>query len=293
MNKHKNRLTIAIAALAAVVAIALSIQLISAPKSTGSDQRADEVRSYASQRRRNRRTDESTWAQSSYSPKDDRLFSSVEWRDRWEENREAYPKTYAELRKLEEQGDAGATRRLVGLLRSCQHAALPVSDAELDEIVAQMRTSYSLPSLTDGRFEFLPETTGDLGNRFESSAELDAFIDKWHSNTRTCTATTVEQRGEVEHWLGVLQAQDPDTDYTKRRPQNMNRDEEIAYFESVWATGDPYALAELATIYSDYDVQITDPSAGVRGYAYIYTYFRAAIESARYHSETERLTQLQ
>ena len=73
----------------------------------------------------------------------------------------------------------------------------------------------------------------------------------------------------------------------------MNRDDKIAYLESAWATGDPHALAELATIYSDYDVQITNPSARVRAFAYIHTYYRAAIESARYHSETERLAQLQ
>ena len=73
----------------------------------------------------------------------------------------------------------------------------------------------------------------------------------------------------------------------------MNRDEKIVYLESAWAPGDPQALAELASIYSEYDVQITDPSAGVRAYAYIYTYYRAAIESARHHSETERLAQLQ
>jgi hypothetical protein len=153
--------------------------------------------------------------------------------------------------------------------------------------------SYSLPTLTNGRFEFLPETTGDLGNLFESGAELTAFIDKWHANTRTCTRVTVEQRGEVDYWLEVLQAQDPDTEYSKRPPQDMNHDEKIAYLESTWATGDPRALAELATIYSEYDVQTTDPSARIKAFAYIYTYFRAAIESARYHSEAERIAELQ
>lgn len=291
MNKHKNRITTTIAVLAAVLGIALSIQLISEPKSTGSDRRVDEI-AVAPAAHEQSASDEPTLLQPSDSS-DDGLFSSVEWRDRWEENLEAYPRTYAELRELAEQGDAGATRRLVGLLSSCQHATLPVSDTELDEIVAQMRTSYSLPTLTDGRLEFLPETTGDLANLFESRAELDAFIDKWASNTRTCTTVTVEQRGEVEYWLGVLQAQDPDTEYTRRPPEKMNRDDKIAYLESAWATGDPHALAELASIYSDYDVQITNPSARVRAFAYIYTYYRAAIESARYHSETERLAQLQ
>lgn len=73
----------------------------------------------------------------------------------------------------------------------------------------------------------------------------------------------------------------------------MSRDGKIAYLESALATGDPHALAELASIYSAYDVQITNPSARVGAFAYIYTYYRAAIESARYHSETERLAQLQ
>lgn len=287
----KTRKTTLIAILVVLAATPFLIQLVTAPTPTIVEQEPSERAAQSGNSRRSM-ADEPVFSQSEVSF-DDGLFATVEWRDRWEENQDEYPQTYAELRELAEQGDPAATRRLVGLLTSCKHAALPPSDAELEEIVAQMRTSYSLPVLTDGRFEFHPDATGDLANFFESGEELTAFIDQWQAITGTCTRVSMDQRGEADYWLSVLQAQDPNTDYSKRRPKNMNRDETIAYLEGVWATGDPRALGELASIYTGSDAESSDPLAYVRSFAATYVWFRAAIESARYHGETERLSELQ
>ncbi|MCJ7592671.1 MAG: hypothetical protein MUO51_15105, partial [Woeseiaceae bacterium] len=104
------------------------------------------------------------------------LFWSVEWRERESLSQVEYPRTYSELRELAEAGDVEATRRLAALLRSCRKAVLPITEAEISAIVAEMRATYSYPMLRDGKFEFIPSATGELSHKM-SAAEFESFID--------------------------------------------------------------------------------------------------------------------
>jgi len=220
------------------------------------------------------------------------LFSSVEWRNRGNLSHDEYPQTYAELRTLAEEGDVEATRRLTALLRSCSRAAIPMSEAELSEIVAEMRATYSYPMLRDGKFEFLPSATGELSHKM-SPAEFDSFIDQWHSNVMSCNAVTVAQREEADFWFGVLEAQSGVPAFSHETFQGMDRDMKIAYVENIWAMGDPYALAKYAEIYGDHELQLIDPSARVKSYAYIYAFYEALIETAKQSSDADGIARLQ
>jgi len=291
MDKHKYRLPTTLAALAVVLAISLYLQFSTNPEQHPQVSERHEGTAIPKVPEGLAPEERPIPAQIPSSDKGG-LFATAEWRNRRGLSDEVYPRTYAELRALAEKGDVEATRRLVGLVSSCEHAALPMSEAELSEIVAEMRASYTLPKLTDGQFEFLSETTGQLTNYFESASEFDSFVDEWHSNTKTCTAVTLEQRQEADYWLGVLEAQGGGPVSTYKSMQGMDHDEKIAYVDSMWATGDPYALAEYAQIYGDHELQLIDPSARVKSYAYIYAFYEAMIETAKYHSDADALARL-
>ena len=220
------------------------------------------------------------------------LFSSVEWRNRGRLSHDEYPQTYAELRELAEAGDVEATRRLTTLLRSCRRAALPMSDAEIADVIAEMRATYSYPMLRDGKFEFVLSATGELSHKM-SPTEFESFVDEWHSNVMGCNAVTLAQRKESDYWLGQLEAQGGVRVSRHEATKGMDHDAKIAYVDNMWAMGDPYALAAYADLYSDPELQLIDPSARVKSYAYIYAFYEALIETAKYHSDSERLAQLQ
>jgi hypothetical protein len=223
---------------------------------------------------------------------DDGLFASVDWRNRWSGDIQLYPRTFLELHALAENGDVEAMRRLVGLLQKCENAALPMSEAELSVVVAEMRASYSLPKLSEGRFEFLPEAAGQLGNLFSSEAEFNSFVDEWVSNTKTCTSITMKQRNEVGHWLGLLEAHGEVPVTSRKSMRHMSSEERLAHVDSQWASGDPYALAEYAEIYSDDELQLIDPTARMKAYAYISAFYEALIETAKHHSDADGLARL-
>lgn len=231
-----------------------------------------------------------TPAQDTYSDKDG-LFAMVEWRNRGSLRHDEYPQTYAELRALAEEGDVEATRRLTGLLRKCRRAAIPMSEAEISEIVAEMRATYSYPMLRDGKFEFPPSATGELSHKM-SPAEFESFIDGWHSNVLWCNAVTVAQREEADYWLGQLEAQGGVLIFSNEADKGKDRDEKITYVDSMWAMGEPYALARYSDLYADPKLQLIDPSARVKSYAYIYTFYEAMIATAKYHSDADRLAEL-
>lgn len=224
------------------------------------------------------------------------LFSSVEWRDRESVSQDEYPRTYAELRALAEEGDVEATRRLAALLRICRPAVLPITEAEISAIVAEMRATYSYPMLRDGKFEFLVSATGELSHKM-SAAEFNEFLDQWHSNvvsiSRVCNDVTLAQRKEADHWRDVFEAQGGVSTSWREATRDMNRDEQIEYIDNMWAAGDPRALSAYSEIYGDHELQLIDPSARMKSYAYIYAFFEAMIEAAKYHSEAERLAELQ
>lgn len=224
------------------------------------------------------------------------LFSSVEWRDRESLSQDEYPRTYAELRELAEAGDVEATRRLAALLRSCRKAVLPITEAEISAIVAEMRATYSYPMLRDGKFEFILSAAGELSHRM-SAAEFEWFIDEWHSNVISsamrCNDVTLAQRKEADHWRDVFEAQGGVSASWREATRDMDHDAKIAYVDNMWAMGDPYALSAYADIYADHELQLRDPSARVKSYAYIYTFYEALIETAKYHSDADRLAQLQ
>ena len=277
MDKSRYRLTLILGALAAVLAIALCLQFRVEAGSAALEQQGDETAATSEAPERSA-LDESPDPPLSASAGNNGLFSSVEWRNRSGQSPETYPRTYSELRALAEQGDAEATRRLIGLLEGCQYAALPLSDDELSAIVTRIRESYSMPTLRGGQFEFLPETTGDLGYLFGSAEELDAFVDKWHANTKTCTVVTVEQRSEVDYWHSLLEEQGGGPFVSQRTFHEMERDEQVAHIDARWATGDPYALAQYAAFYADNNQELFDPSARIKSYAYIYAYYEAAVD---------------
>ena len=291
MDKRKKLLTI-LAAIAVVLALTIYLRTTATLGSVRLDPQVDEIAAV---------TDPATSSAlgelpvrpSNASSGDDGLFASVDWRNRWPGEIQLYPRTYSELRALAEKGDVEALRRLVGLLNQCEYAALPMSDAELSVMVAEMRATYSLPNLREGRLEFLPETTGRLGNLFGSEAEFNSFVDEWVSNTKTCTSVTMKQRNEVGHWLELLEAHDQEPASPRISAQDMSRDERIARADRLWARGDPHALATYADIFSDYELQLTDPSARVKAYAYIYAFYEAMIATAKYHSDAEGLARLQ
>ena len=229
-------------------------------------------------------------AQSNYSDIGD-LFAMVEWRNRGRLSHDEYPKTYDELRDRAEEGDIEATRRLAGLLRGCRFAALPMPEAEIAEIVAKMRETYSYPMLRNGKFEFVLSATGELSHKM-SPAEFDAFIEEWHSNVMQCNAVTVAQREEADYWSGQLEAYGSAWASWQDATQGMDRDEKIAYTDRMWAAGDPQALAKYAELYADPDLQLVDPSARVKAYAYIYAYYEALIETAKYQENADRVAEL-
>lgn len=291
MDKKRYRLTLTLGALAAVLATAFYLQFRITPESATLEQQ-DDLAVEITEAPERSVADESPDFPLSTRAEDQNLFSAVEWRNRPGQRLETYPRTYSELRTLAEQGDAEATRRLIRLLESCQHAALPVSDEELSAIVTKIRESYSLPTLRNGKFEFLPETTGDLGNLFGSAEELDSFIDEWHAITKTCTVVSVEQRSEVDYWHSFLEEQGGGPFVSQRTFHEMERDEQVVHIDARWASGDPYALAQYAAFYSDNNRELIDPSARIKSYAYIYAYYEAAVESAKYHSDVQRLAEL-
>lgn len=306
MDKSKYRLPTTLTALVIVLAIALYLQFLANSKQH--DQSTSEPVTLDLQVDRGREStaipeaSESsasaelpTPAQSTFSDKDG-LFASVEWRDRESLSQDEYPRTYAELRELAEAGDVEATRRLAALLRSCRRAVLPMSEAEISAVVAEMRATYSYPMLRDGKFEFLPSAAGELSHRM-SAAEFEWFIDEWHSNVISsamkCNDVTLAQRKEANHWRDVFEAQGGVSASWREATRGMDHDAKIAYVDNMWAMGDPYALAAYADLYSDHELQLIDPSARVKSYAYIYAFYEALIETAKYHSDAERLAQLQ
>ncbi len=224
------------------------------------------------------------------------LFSSVEWRDSENQSNEEYPRTYAALRDLAESGDVDATRHLAALLRSCRKAVLPITEAELSAIVAEMRATYSYPMLRDGKFEFLPSAAGELSHKM-SAAEFEEFIDGWHANVISsatrCNDVTPAQRKEADHWRDVFEAQGGVSSSWREATRNMDHDAKIAYVDKLWAIGDPTALEAYADLYGDDKLQLIDPSARVKSYAYIYAFYEALIETAKYHSDAERLARFQ
>jgi hypothetical protein len=193
---------------------------------------------------------------------------------------------------MAEEGDVEATRRLTNLLRICRHAALPISEAEISEIVLEMRATYSYPTLSDGKFEFLPSAAGELSHKV-SPAEFDSFIDGWHSNAMRCNTVTVAQRNEADHWLGVLELQGIDGRSWHEATKGLDSEKRLAYIDNMWASGDPQALAAYADLYGDHELQLIDPSARVKAYAYISAYYEALIETAKYHSNADRLAHFQ
>ncbi len=302
MDKGKYRLPTTLTALVIVLATALYLQFLanseqqdlSTSEPVTFDLQVDERRETTAIPEAPERSppDElPTPAQDTYSDKDG-LFAMVEWRNRGSLSHDEYPQTYAELRALAEEGDVEATRRLTALLRSCRRAALPMSEAELSEIVAEMRATYSYPMLRDGKFEFLLSATGELSHKM-SPAEFESFIDGWHSNVMKCNAVTVAQREEADYWLGQLEAHGGARVNWREATQDMDHDEKITYIDSMWAMGDPYALAKYAEIYADHELQLIDPSARVKSYAYIYAFYEALIETAKFHSDADGLARLQ
>ena len=159
-----------------------------------------------------------------------------------------------------------------------------------------MRATYSYPMLRDGKFEFIPSAAGELSHRM-SAAEFEWFIDEWHSNVISsamkCNDVTLAQRKEADHWRDVFEAQGGVSDSWREATRDMDHDAKIAYVGNMWAMGDPYALSAYADIYADHELQLRDPSARVKSYAYIYTFYEALIETAKYHSDADRLAQLQ
>lgn len=224
------------------------------------------------------------------------LFSSVEWRDRESLSQDEYPRTYAELRVLAEAGDVEATRRLAALLRSCRKAVLPITEAEISTFVAEMRTTYSYPMLRDGKFELIPSAVGELSHKM-SAAEFERFIDEWQSNVVSsamkCNDVTLAQRKEADHWRDVFEAQGGVSTSWREATRDMDRVEKTAYIDNMWAMGDPHALSAYADIYGDHELQLIDPSARVKSYAYTYAFYEALIETAKYHSDNDRLARFQ
>ncbi len=303
MDKGKNRLPTTLTALVIVLATALYLQFFANSEQQGLstsepvtfDLQVDERRETTAipEATESSAPDElPTPAQNTFSDNNG-LFATVEWRNRGSLSHDEYPRTYAELRALAEAGDVEATRRLTELLRSCRRAALPMSEAEISEIVAEMRATYSYPMLRDGKFEFLPSATGELSHKIPSPAEFESFVDQWHSNVMRCNAVTVAQRKESDYWLGQLEAQGSVWAFWHEATQGMDRDEKITYVDNMWAMGDPHALAAYSELYADPELQLLDPSARVKSYAYIYAFYEALIETAKYHSNAARLAELQ
>ncbi len=289
MEKSKYRLPTTLMALVIGLAIALYLQFFA-----NSDPQVDERRETTaiSEAPESLARDElPTLSRNTYSDKDG-LFAMVEWRNRGRLSYDEYPQTYAGLRVLAEEGDVEATRRLTVLLRSCRHAALPMPEAEISEIVAEMQATYSYPMLRDGKFEFLLSATGELSHKM-SSAEFESFIDGWHSNVMKCNAVTVAQREEADYWLGQLEVQGGVQSLSYEATQEMDREEKFTYVDNMWAMGDPSALASYSELYADPELQLLDPSARVKSYAYIYAFYEALIETAKYHSDADRLAELQ
>jgi hypothetical protein len=224
------------------------------------------------------------------------LFSSVEWRDSESPSQGDYPRTYGELRELAEAGDVEATRRLAVRLQTCRNAVLPITEEEISAVASEMRATYSLPLLRDGRFEFLPEATGGLGHRM-SAAELESFIDRWQSSTssaaKLCNDFTMAQREEADYWRDVFESQGGVSKSWREATRNMDHDATIAHVDNMWAMGDPTALEAYADFYGDYRTQLVDPSAQVKSYAYIYAFYEALIETAKYNSDADRLARFQ
>jgi hypothetical protein len=240
--------------------------------------------------------DETVKSEATIDAETEDLFSSVEWRDRESLSQDEYPRTYAELRALAEEGDVEATRRLAELLRICRPAVLPITEAEISAIVAEMRATYSYPMLRDGKFEFLVSATGELSHKM-SAAEFNEFLDQWHSNVvsiaRVCNDVTLAQRKEADHWRDVFEAQGGVSTSWREATRDMDRDEKIEYIDIMWATGDPHALSAYAEIYGDHELQLIDPSARMKSCAYIYAFYEAMIETAKYHSDADGLASLQ
>lgn len=291
MDERRILLT-TLAAIAVILAFALHLRFNANSEPIQLDPQADEI-TVATDPADSTAIDELPVRSFNASSDDDGLFASVEWRNRWPGDIQVYPRTYAELRALAEKGDVEAMRRLAGLLNTCKNAALPMSEAELSVIVAEMRATYSLPKLSEGRFEFLPEATGKLGNLFSSEAEFNSFVDGWVSNTKTCTSITMEQHNEVGHWLELLEAHGQKPVSLGRSTPDLSREERIAHVDNLWATGDPYALAKYSEIFSDHELQLIDPSARVKAYAYIYAFYEAMIQTAKFHSDADGLARLQ
>jgi hypothetical protein len=290
MDKRKI-LIATLSVAAAVLAFVLRPQFIANTELVPLDPQVDE-NAVAIDLVGNLAIDEIPARQSAASSDDDGLFASVNWRNRWSGDIQLYPRTFLELRALAENGDVEAMRRLVGLLQMCENAALPMSEAELSAVITEMRASYSLPKLSDGRFEFPPESAGQLGNLFSSEAEFNSFVDEWLSNTKTCTSVTTKQRNEVDHWLGMLELHGAVPVTSTKSTRHISREEKLAHVDSRWASGDPYALAEYAEIYSNYELQLIDPTARMKAYAYISAFYEALIETAKHHSDADGLAEL-
>ncbi len=108
-----------------------------------------------------------------------------------------------------------------------------------------------------------------------------------------CNDVTLAQRKEADHWRDVFEAQGGVSAYWREAPRDMDHDARIAYVDNMWAMGDLNALSAYADNYADHELQLRDPSARVKSYAYIYTFYEALIEMAKYHSDADRLAQLQ
>jgi len=219
------------------------------------------------------------------------LFAAAVWRNRGNLPDEAYPQTYEGLRALAEAGDLEALRRLAALLSGCGRAALPMSEAEISEIVAEMQTTYSYPLLRDGKFEFLLPATGELSHKM-SPEQFETFLDEWRSSVMECNAVTVEQRQEAGFWLAELEAQGGAPLSWQEAIRGMDHDARIAYVDAMWAIGDPQALFAYSQLYGSHERQLTDPSARMKAYAYIYAYYEALIEMAKQQADADRLDQL-
>lgn len=305
MDKSRFRLATTLAVLVTVLAVALYLQFLARSEQQGLstsepvtfDMQASERRETAaiSEAPEKSAPDELPILEQGSFSDTEGLFATVEWRNRESLSNDDYPKSYAELRVLAEEGDVEATRHLTRLLQSCQRAVLPMSEAEVLETVAEIRLTYSYPLLRDGKFEFLPSAAGELSHKM-SSAEFERFVDAWHSNViysvRKCNDVTAAQREETDHWLGVLKSQGGARPSWREATQDMALDEKIAYVDNMWATGDPHALATYADIYGDYQLQLIDPSARMKSYAYIYAFYEAMIETAKHHSDAGGLARL-
>jgi hypothetical protein len=108
-----------------------------------------------------------------------------------------------------------------------------------------------------------------------------------------CNDVTLEQREEAEHWRDVLEAQGGVSTSWHEATRDMDHDAKIAYVDNMWAMGDPHALAAYSELYGDHDLQLIDPSARIKSYAYIYAFYKALIETAKQSSDADGLARLQ